>query len=207
MPVLSSSVRIRETARDLGVVIDTHLSLSDHVAPVCRSGYNQLRQLRAVVRCSSEDAAKTMIQAFVISRLDYCNALCYSINDELTCCLQSVQNAAVRLMTGTRRCDHILPVRQLHWLPVWQCIMFKIATLVHQSLSGNAPDYLADDCRLVADTHVRQLRSADTRTLVVSQTCRSFGYRTFAAAGLQIWNSLLPNLRRCGCHTPSLGGY
>jgi len=39
VPVLSSSVRIQETARDLGVVIDSRLSLSDHVAAVCRSGY------------------------------------------------------------------------------------------------------------------------------------------------------------------------
>ena len=83
VPVLSSTVRVQETARDLGVVIDSRPSLSNHVAAVCRSGYYQLRQLRPVARCSSEDAAKTMIQAFVISRLDYCNALCYGITDEL----------------------------------------------------------------------------------------------------------------------------
>jgi len=171
------------------------------------SQYQMLSDI-SVVQCSSEDAAKTMVQALVISRLEYCNALCYGITNELMHCLQSVQNAATKLVMGTRRCDHISPVlRQLHWLPVWQHIMFKIAILVYQSLSGNAPGYLADDCQLIVDARVRQLRSADTRTLVVSQTCRSFGYRTFAAAGLQIWNSLLPNLRRCGCHTPSLGGY
>ena len=83
-----------------------------------------------------------MVQAFVISRLDYCNALCYGITDELTRCLQSAQNAAGRLVTGIRRRDHsILPVlRQLHWLPVRQRVrvVFKIATLVHQSLSGLA---------------------------------------------------------------------
>ena len=82
-----------------------------------------------------------MVQAFVINCLDYCNALCYSITDELTRCLQSAQNAADRLVAGTRRCDHISPVlRQLHWLPVRQRVrvVFKIATLVHQSLSGLA---------------------------------------------------------------------
>ena len=48
--------------------------------------------------------------------------------------LQSVQNAAARLVTGARRCDHITPVlRQLHWLPVRQRVVFKIAGLVHQS--------------------------------------------------------------------------
>ena len=50
----------------------------------------------------------------------------------------------------------------------------------------------------VADALVRQLRSADTQTLVVSRTRSSFGDRTFAAAGPQVWNSLPPNLRLCG---------
>jgi len=89
-------------------------------------------------------------------------------------------------------------LHQLHWLPVRQHVVFKIATFVHWSLSGNTPGYLANDCQLVADARVRQLRSADTQTLIVSQTRSSFGDRTFAAAGPQVWNSPLPNLRLCG---------
>jgi len=70
-----------------------------------------------------------------------------------------------------RSCDHISPVLlQLHWRPVWQRFVFKIATFVYRSLSSNAPGYVADDCQLVADARIRQLRSADTRTLVVSRT-------------------------------------
>ena len=88
--ILSSDIRVQEKARDLGVVIDSRLSLSDHVASVCRSGYYQLRQLRPVVRCSSEDATKTLVQAFIASRLDYCNVLYYGIYDELIRRLQSV---------------------------------------------------------------------------------------------------------------------
>ena len=54
--VLSSCVKVQDTARDLRVVIDSQLSLSAHVAAVCRSGYYQLRQLRQAVRSLSEDA-------------------------------------------------------------------------------------------------------------------------------------------------------
>ena len=46
---------------------------------------------------------KTMVKAFVISHLDYCKALCYGITDKLIRCLQPVQNAAARRVTGTRR--------------------------------------------------------------------------------------------------------
>ena len=91
----------------------------------------------------------------VTSRLDYCKSLLFGISDGLLRRLQSVQNAAARLVTGARRCDHIIPVlRQLHWLPVRQRVVFKIAGLVHQSLFGLAPAYLADDCRLLSDVAV-----------------------------------------------------
>jgi len=118
-------------------------------------------------------ATKTLVQAFISCRLDYCNLLLYGINDRLLRRLQSVQNAAARLVTGAHRCDHITPVlRQLHWLPVCQRVVFKIAGLVHQSLFGSAPAYLADDCRLLSDVGRRPLRSNsnDTRKLLVSQT-------------------------------------
>jgi len=53
MLVLSSTIRIQQSAHDLGVVIDSRLSLSEHVASVCLTGCCQLRQ---AARCSSVDA-------------------------------------------------------------------------------------------------------------------------------------------------------
>ena len=118
---------------------DRDLSLAAHVTAVCRSGYNQLRQLRPVVRSLSVNATKTLVQAFISCRLDCCNSLLFGISDGLLHRLQSVQNAAARLVTGARRCDHITPVlRQLHWLPVHQReIVFKIAGLVRPFFKEN----------------------------------------------------------------------
>ena len=113
-----------------------------------------------------------------------------------------MQNAAARLVTGARRCDHITPVtRQLHWLPVRQRVVFKIAGLVHQSLVRAAPAYLAeDDCRLLSDVGRRPLRSNsnDMRKLFVPRTHNKLGDRSFSAAGPRLWNDLPPGLRRPG---------
>jgi len=68
------------------------------------------------------------------------------------CSLQadrSVQNAAARHVTGARCCDHITPtLRQLHWLPA---LLIKIAVVVFQCLTDQAPSYLADHCQSVSD--------------------------------------------------------
>jgi len=60
--ILSSCLRVQDTARDPGVVIDSQLSLSAHVAVVCRSGYYLLRQLQQAVQSLSEDASKTLVK-------------------------------------------------------------------------------------------------------------------------------------------------
>jgi len=65
----------------------------------------------------------------------------YGMSDGLFRKIQSIQNAAARLVTGTRRCDHITPVlRQLHWLSVRRRVDYKVACLVRQSLAGLTPD-------------------------------------------------------------------
>ena len=110
--------------------------------------------------------------------------------------LQSVQHAAARLVIGTQCCDHTKPVlRLLHWLLVRQCIDFKVATLVHRSLSRNSASYLADVCPLVADVRERRVCSTESRTCVVTRTHSTFGDRVFAAAGPRLWNSLPPHFR------------
>jgi len=95
-----------------------------------------------------------------------------------------------------------MPVlRQLHWLPVRQQVAFafKIAGLVHQSLAGAAPAYLADDCHLLSDAGHRPLRSnsSDIRKMLVG-THNKLGDRSFSAAGPRLWNNLPPGLWRPG---------
>jgi len=112
------------------------------------------------------DVAAAMIQALVFSRLDYCNSVLNGITENLFQRLQSVQNAAARLISQTGRSEHITPVlRQLHWLPVRRRVEFKLAILVYKALHGLTPPYLSDDCLLVAEVGRRQ-RSADARTCV-----------------------------------------
>ena len=55
--ILTTSVRIIDWARDLGVVIDNWLTKSDHGTAVCHSVYSQLRQLHVITRSFSDNVA------------------------------------------------------------------------------------------------------------------------------------------------------
>jgi len=124
------------------------------------------------------------IYAFISCRLDYYNLLLYSLLHKL----QSVQNATTWPITGTCR-DHIMPVlRKLHWLPIWERVKFNVTCLVRQSLSGQAPLYLADDCCLVSNSTRCSLRSADVQTCAVPRTFST--YSNWTIAGPCLCNSL-----------------
>ena len=54
--------------------------MADHVTAVCKAGY-LLRQLRGLVQSLTSEAAKSLVNAFISYRLDYCNSLLYGITD------------------------------------------------------------------------------------------------------------------------------
>jgi len=93
-----------------------------------------------------------------------------------------------------------MPVLQsLHWLPVRQQILFKLAVLVRKCLSGCAPVYLADDCRLIHHRRSSLRSLSSTTKLKVPPTRMPLSDRSLAVNERHVWNSLTMSI-----HNPSL---
>jgi len=130
-----------------------------------------------------------------VARLDYCNSVLYGVTDNLLQRLQSVQNAAARLITWMDRREHISPVPQeLHWLPVRRRVDFKLATLMFKTLHGCAPSYLSDACKSASEAS-RCLYSSGAITCVIPWPRTRLGDRLFNVAGPRLWNKLPASLR------------
>ena len=134
-----------------------------------------------------------MVVSLVLSRLDYGSATLVDLPAYQIGRLQSVLNAATRLVYSSRMYDHVTPLlRELHLLRMSQRIDYKLAVLVYCCLNGLAPSYLANDLQCVADLDARRcLRGALTSTSVVPVTRLStVGDRAFPVAAARVWNSL-----------------
>ena len=115
------------------------------------------------------------------------------IRDSLLDRLQSVLNAAARLVFSARRSERTTPLlRDLHCLRVPERIRFRLCVLTFRCLNGTAPSYLADSICRVADVEGRRhLRSSATATLIVPPVRRStLGDWSFSVAAPRAWNSL-----------------
>ena len=132
------------SARNLGVVFDSEMSLESHISKVCQTSYLHIRQIRKVRHLLDLNSAILIANSLVSSRLDYCNSLYFGLPTSLLDRLQHVQNSLARaVVPSVRRFDHITPtLKTLHWLPVRKRIEFKIATLTFKVLHNNQPTYL-----------------------------------------------------------------
>jgi len=169
-----------------------------HVRNVARGCFYQLRRLRSVRRSLPADARRTVTVAFIASRVGYCNGLLYGVSVAVIRRLQMVLNAAARLVVGAGKFEHITPTLRdvLHWLPVRQRILYKVAATAFDCIRGTGPAYFKHVCTLVADVTGRaHLRSAERRDMLVPRTRTELGRRSFQVAAPTVWNSLPAHLR------------
>ena len=171
------------------------MSLEHHSRQLVKNCSFQLRNIAKLRSMVSKQELEMIIHAFVSSRLDYCNSLFTCLNKKALARLQSVQNAAARLLTSTGRRAHITPVlKSLHWLPVAYRFHFKILVLTFRALHGQAPFYIVD--LITPYSSARSLRSSGQNLLMVPRTCfKTRGDRSFKAVAPRLWNELPQDLR------------
>ncbi len=137
----SSTTTPSASVRNLGVIFDDQLTFKKHIAKTARSCRFALHNIRKIRPFLTEHAAQLLVQALVISRLDYCNTLPVRLPSNTIKPLQMIQNAAARLVNEPKRA-HATPLFvSLHWLPVAARIKFKTLMLAYRTTTGSAPAY------------------------------------------------------------------
>ena len=110
------------------------------------NGFLSSSQIRAIRRSLTRPVLLSLIISLVMSRLDYGNAMLAGSPSYMFDKLQSVLNAAARLIFSKRRFESVTPLlRDLHWLRVPQCVEYKLPVIVYHCLHNLAPEYLCDE--------------------------------------------------------------
>jgi len=167
--------------------------MQSHVRQTVSRCFAVSRQLRTVRRQVPTSVFQSLIVALVLSQLDYCNSVLFGLPANLIQRLQSVQNAAARVIFRIRRSEHITPALiSLHWLRVPERISFKLAVMTYRSTHGTSPSYLKSYFTRVSDmTSRRRLRSSTSHRLDVPPVRLStVGSRAFPVSGATVRNEL-----------------
>jgi hypothetical protein len=184
------------SVKNLGVIFDTAMSMDAHINATCKKAFYEIRNIGRIRSLLNDNAAASLVHAFVTSKIDYCNSLLYGLPKTHLNKLQRVLNCAARVVSRVRKHEHITPVLvSLHWLPIPQRIDHKLLVLTFKALHGLAPGYLHE--LLKWHQAPRSLRSNDQALLEVPRTkLKFYGDRAFAKAAPTLWNNLPLYLRQ-----------
>ena len=178
-----TTVRFIPCVKNLGIQMDSNLTLANQVVNLKRKSFATLRNICKIRFLLTQEQLRVIVNSLVVSCLDYCNGLFFGITEKLLGQLQLIQNAAAKAITGKYKHDHLEDdLRQLHWLHVRKRIIFKIGLLAYKSVNGLAPVYLQELFRYAHHGH--------TLKLIVPEVNSKFGYRSFSVIGPKLLNRL-----------------
>ena len=141
----NTKVLLVDNICNLGFFMDNTLKNQFHINKLTSSTFNQMLSIRRIHSKLDHDSTKTIIQALVMSKLDYSNSLLLGSADYQLNKIQHIQNIACRIVCNLRKFDHVTPsMHDLHWLKIPQRIQFKIACLMYNCINGQALEYHID---------------------------------------------------------------
>ena len=177
--------------------------MNAHVSIIARTCYFEQHRLASSRRFLASTATATLVSAFALSIIDYCNSLLLGFTHGVTSHLQRIQNYAARVIFRLPKSSNITThLKSLNWLPVKVRGTYKIACLCYHCHSSTAPSYVADMLQK-KPSHTRDTRSSSYTMPLLNRPAHSkasLGDRSFSFASSAVWNSI-PNDVRCA---PSL---
>ena len=156
----NAQIPFRQSVKSMGFTLYCHFTMNAHVSNIARTCYFELRRLVSIRRFLAITATASLVSAFVLSRIDYCNTLLFCSTHDVTSHLQQIQNYAARVILRLPKFSSITThLISLHWLPVKVRSAYKVACLRYHCHSSTAPSYVADILQK-KPSHTRNTRSS-----------------------------------------------
>ena len=115
----NAQIPFKQSVKNLGFTLDCHLTMNAHVSNNAQTCYFELRRLASIRRFLTITATATLVSAFVLSRIDYCNSLLFGSTNDVISHLQRIQSYAARVILHLHKSSNIATyLKSLHWLPV-----------------------------------------------------------------------------------------
>ena len=147
----------------------------EQVTATSKSAWFRLYQISKIIPYFSIEETKSIVYGYVTSRIDQYNSLLVRCPDSLINRIKKVQNAAVKLIFKANKFDHVARLlKELHWLPAPERIIFKVPLLTYKAFYDEGPVYRKDLLKWHLPKRSR---------------LKTYGDQAFQVAAPSLWNS------------------
>ena len=143
----------------LGVHFNENLDWKNHINIVSKNCYATLKALKQLKNSANWNLRKILVEALVLSKINYCNLLLSDAPKYQLKRLQKIQNAAAGFVY--KRHANIQDVLNLRWLPVEESIDSALAKAGHKAIHDeNWPSYLRLSLVVPSTKHLRSMKDS-----------------------------------------------
>ena len=154
----SHNIPFSDSARNLGFILDSKLSMKKHVIKICQTAYFELKCISSIHSFSLKMQPR-LVTSNILSWLDYCNCLLMGTPNSVVQPLQKKSNLSRKFRTLLQDLFSWHPVtttqhlswKKLHWLPISERIKYKVACMCFSAINGSGSAYLSEP---VSYTHL-----------------------------------------------------
>ena len=103
----NAQIPFKQSVKNLSFTLDCDLTMNALVSNIARTCYFQLRRLAYIRRFLTSTATATLVSAFDLSRIDYCNSLLFGSTHDVASHLQRIQNYQARVILRLPKSSNI----------------------------------------------------------------------------------------------------
>lgn len=171
-----------ESARNLGLTLDTDLRFKLHINNKIAAAYASLKLIYINRYYLSKKVKTILCEALVLSKFNFGDVIFSPcLDSENIRRIQVIQNSCLRLIFGIRRRQHISSkLNDIGWLNMSRRRLLHSACLFHKIITNKIPTYLNKKIQFRTDVHNLNIRFKGTLTPPLHRTeiyKRSFSYQ------------------------------
>ena len=180
------------SSKNIGLVFDDKLSFKNHISSITKSSNFHLFRIKKIRTSLSKNLTKTLINALVLSRIDYCSSLLNLLPAKATDPLNRIIRSSIRNTYCLTRLDHSTTTSHQSsrmWLPFSLRCKLRILSIIYISIYSFIPSYISD--LIKKRTILSSLRYQNAPLLIFQNSSKiSLNSRAFKNSGPTLWNSL-----------------
>jgi hypothetical protein len=193
LKINNTEIPFINSAKNLGVIIDSKLSWEEQANLVCKKAYGSLFSLFKLQKFIPQNLKARLISALVMPHFDYCDFVCSDITKNVEKRIQRVQNTCIKFIEGLKKYDHVSHIyKKLNILKCEQRRSLHALTLIYRTINTpqNTPKYISELITTLKSTHKRNNRSTKTSLLSIPYHRTARYDKSFIVKYSRMWNDL-----------------
>nr|CAI5834113.1 unnamed protein product [Callosobruchus analis] len=190
-------LQLVESAKNLGVELDTSLRLNGHINKSIARAFSKLKVLYSQRKILNKKTKQLLCDCLILSNFNHCDVVynaCISQRDSSR--IQSIQNACVRLVCGIPRRQHVSSsISEIGWLKMRDRRLLHCLVLFHKIIKYKTPVYLHEKIIYRAQTHTIRLNLRSDGLISAPRHRTAIYQRSFTYCIYKLYNQVPQNIR------------